>query len=102
LVGANLYIDRDALPAIATKCGQSDVAALHAWLAERGGLTLELDDEGNVTGVTLEDNMTAALDDFCEAAGPFARAGSFIELETEDATRCRWSFDGSECTATET
>ncbi len=102
LVGANLWIDRDELPRIATACGKPDVPALHAWLADGGGVALELDAEGNVTGMTLEDNMTDALDEFCEAAGPFARSGSFIELETKDGTRCGWSFDGSSCTATET
>jgi hypothetical protein len=102
LVGANLWIEHDALPKIASACDKADVAALHAWLLDRGGIALELDAAGNVTGLTVEDNLTAALDDFCEAAGPFARAGSFVELETEDGTRCRWSFDGSSCTATET
>jgi hypothetical protein len=104
LIGLQIKIDRDALARGVEDLHGGDIAGFIRMLADETGLVLRLDDAGNVTGATFEhENMTAALDDFCEDFAPYIRAGSFIELELEDdGVRCRWEFDGSECKATET
>jgi hypothetical protein len=104
LIGLQLWIDRDALARGVADLHGGDVGEFCRVLAEDTGLLVQRDADGSVCGATFEgDNMTAALDDFCEEFAPYIRAGSFIELELEDdGTRARWEFDGTECHATET
>ena len=59
---------------------------------------LEYDDNGDVdaiqfTGEKIGDDLL-----LFQAIAPFVEAGSYIEMQGEDLSKWKWSFDGTTCT----
>lgn len=64
------------------------------WGMDEWGWEFEYDDGGNVTALRMGRDKWSDQDEFLRLLGPFADARSFVEVELEDGSRYRWSFDG--------
>lgn len=58
----------------------------------------EFDIEGNICGLEFEGEKLGDDEQFFQTIAPWVRDGSFIEMEGEDGTIWRWTFDDGKMT----
>lgn len=65
---------------------------------ENHGYSLEIDDDGNVTGIDfMGEKMSYCEDEMFKKIAPFVENGSFIEMRGEDGSMWRWVFKDGKC-----
>jgi hypothetical protein len=69
--------------------GRAEAAAAWRWY-------LEEDSKGNVVGIQFNGEKLGDDNILFEALGPFVQKGSFIQMQGEDGTMWRWTFNGTD------
>jgi hypothetical protein len=101
IVKADFHIDRAALERAVPELGFESVEHLLEYMEEDIGMDFQLDERGNVVGVTLAEDveMPSEFEQSCAKLAPYIRRGSFLVLEIEDIAEFvvyRIEFDGEE------
>jgi hypothetical protein len=101
-VQATIWVNSSGLEQVFEDGNHDGIAGFCENAAFYTGLDFELDDDGNICGVTYEaDKLSNELDDYLDAIAGATRKGSFIELRGEDGATLRFDFDGQQCVRSE-
>lgn len=77
-----------------TSLSRGDCPTFEHGMAE-WGYPVEVDDAGNVVGLSLANEKVGDEEAMFTAIAPFVDAGSYLEIGGEDGEVWRWAFDGS-------
>ena len=59
---------------------------------------VEMDDDGNIDTIYFDGEKLGDDNTLFNAIAPFVREGSYIEMQGEDGSMWRWTFDGKAMT----
>ena len=62
------------------------------------GWTAEIDESGNITGLSFEGGKLCDEDSWLNAIAPYVQHGSRLEMRGEDGYLWCWYFNGESCT----